>query len=97
MVELPEIKNISDIKECGWYRFGDAIVFADSVGLPEFKDYIMPPVKIIENGGCVQVFISKNNTVYCRAITESKSGDIYHSWINLSKLSDLIKANESHT
>lgn len=86
MTELPEIKDISHINKNGYYMIGDAVVIANSIGMAEFTNCILPPVKIIKNNVCVQLFISENNIMYCRPITESKDGDVYHNWINLTDL-----------
>lgn len=48
VIELPTVESLADIVLCGYYKLGNSIVIADNIGKIEFKDWIMPPIQVMD-------------------------------------------------
>lgn len=88
-VVLPVIKDLSEIKENGFYRSGFGVVKSDSIGLPEFKTHVMPPMTVLKpNGNTIQIMIDPNGVGWFRACVDG----VYQNWINLDEVNARLAA-----
>jgi hypothetical protein len=71
---LPVVGALIEIKQNGFYRFGERVVFAGSFGDPFFEmRCLIPPLTI---DGIKQFMLLKDG----RALTKSKVGNLWGDW-----------------
>ena len=83
---LPKINNLDEIKANGFYIFGDSTVHADCFELPEFKQYVMPPVTVVNpDSSGYQILTYSNGETYKRNISIETPRLTYGPWIKEEK------------